>query len=62
MTLLPAITFGPLWTGVGHRSGQRQTINQFGSVATIKEAKPNTWASKVQTDFAAVLIGREAVQ
>ncbi len=57
MTVLPAIAFGIVSTVVGLRSGRQQVFDQLESVATIKEAELDTWASNVQTDLATVAVG-----
>jgi len=57
MVLLPAIGVAAVSSVVGFRSGRQQVIEQLESVATIKEAEVDTWASNVQTDLATVATG-----
>jgi nitrate/nitrite-specific signal transduction histidine kinase len=57
MVLLPAIAVAAVSSVVGFRSGRQQVIEQLESVATIKEAELDTWASNVQTDLATVATG-----
>ena len=59
--LLPAIAFGAVSSAVGFPSGRQQVINQLRSVATLKEAELNTWASSLQADLAATVIGDETI-